>query len=161
MIKIKSYNLELLSLTPDIIQKFTYLFWHEVYNHIDHKNSYLTLMVKVRFDSDEMNYKSLAKLRSVAYTDKNLFVDYICDNLALLTDGYSSTAVKRLDFTYIVHRGEVTSEDRSLLALRKLDSFPTLPTHSIKKSFLPLSMEPKDFGVILRESPSVANYYFS
>lgn len=151
MIKVKSYNLQLISLTPKVLQKYTYLFWHEVFRHIDHRNSYLTLMVKVRFDTDEMSYKSIAKLRSVGFTDKNLFVDYICDNLGLLTDGYTSTAVRRLDFTYYVHKGEVTSFDRSLLALRKLDTVSTVPTHSIKKSFLPLSMEPKDFGKILSE----------
>lgn len=152
MINIKQYKIENNTLTPEVLQHFIAKFWHEVFSKLNHKNSYLNLLVKVRYDSNDMGYASLAKLRKVGYEDKNLFTDYICDNLALLTDTYTSTSVLRLDFSYMIKRGEINSIDRSFLELRKVNPLTDTPKHSIKKSFLPFSMDPKEFGEILREA---------
>lgn len=111
MIKIQSYKIDTLALTPTILQSYIAQFWQDVYASLDHKNTYLSLMVKVGFDSKEMPYRALAKLRNVDFADKNLFIDYICDNLAILTDSYTSTAVNNLDFSYMVHKGVVSSQE--------------------------------------------------
>lgn len=151
MIKLQKYNLDTLSLSPIILQSFISKFWNEVFANLDHPNIYLSLLVKVRFDSNEMPYRALAKLRNVSFEDKDLFTDYICDNLALLTDSYTSTSVKRLDFSYMIHKGEVSPHDRSFMELRNINISSSIPTHSVKNTFLPLSMQPNDFGKIMKE----------
>lgn len=65
--------------------------------------------------------------------------------LAVLTDSYTSTAVNKIDFTYMIHKGEVPSYEKSFLALKDVTPLASKPTHSIKRTFLPISMQPKDF----------------
>ena len=55
----------------------------------------------------------------------------------------------------MIHKGEVSSRERTLLKLRRLNLNSEIPTHSIKECLLPFSMEPKDFGVVLSESTSL------
>lgn len=54
MIKIKTYNISSLALTPTILQSYIARFWRDVYASLDHKNSYLSLVVKVRFYGDHL-----------------------------------------------------------------------------------------------------------
>lgn len=55
----------------------------------------------------------------------------------------------------MVHSGEVSSVEKSFLQVRNVNQDIAKPTHAIKDSFIPLSMEPKDFGVIIRKVDSV------
>ena len=152
MINKKVYNMNNNNLSPIALRSFISLFWDNVYAKLDHKNCYLTIMVKVQFDSNVMQHRSLANLRKVSYEDKFLFSDYICDNLAILSESYTSTVVEKLIFTYMIHKGEVPSMERSFLALKKAAPLATAPTHKVKENWLPISMNPKDFGSIIKET---------
>lgn len=161
MINIKTYNINNSTLSPATLQVLVARFWSEVYTSLDHTNSYLSLMVKVRFEDSSMGYRSLAKLRNVSYADKDLFTDYICDNLALLSDTYVSNVALNVDFTYMEHEGDVTEQDRNLLSLRQREDQNT-KTHTIKSNSLPVSMNPSDFGNVIRKVVSVdGNTYYT
>lgn len=151
MVFSKSYKISL-SLSPQVLASHVSLFWNDIFANLDNSKCYLTLMVKARFDSKDMGFRSLANLRSVSYEDKDLFIDYICDNLGILSDSYTSNVVNKLVFTYMIHEGEVTDEERSLLALKEINSESFSPSYKFKGNILPVSMVPEDWGTILSKS---------
>lgn len=55
----------------------------------------------------------------------------------------------------MIHKGEVPSYEKSFLALKDVTPLASKPTHSIKRTFLPISMQPKDFWQIIREAVSL------
>lgn len=66
-----------------------------------------------------------------------------------------STVVNKLIFSYIVKKGQVTTRDRSFLALKDISSIPNLPTHNVKGNILPITMNPKEYGQVVREGQTL------
>lgn len=107
MIKTISYPVNNNTLSAELLSSLINTFWNNVFSKLDHKNNYLMLLIKANYDNKDMDFRVLANLRRVAYEDKELFANYICDNLALLTDSYTSTEAKNIIFSYIVKKGQL------------------------------------------------------
>lgn len=104
------------TLTPQLLDAYINIFWNDIFANIPNRHdSHLLLMVKVEFDSKEMNFKCLANLRHVDLSEKVLFIKYILENLALATDTYTNSVIRNIVFTYIQKTGKVTEKERSLL----------------------------------------------
>jgi hypothetical protein len=110
------------------------------------------LMCKVDFvgseTGQEVGYRSLANLRSVNFNDKDLFIEYLSESLGHLTEGYVTTPVSKITFSYIIKSG--LAKDH-LKLLQDLES-KSVTTHSFNNLNLPLSMDPADYGDIQNQS---------
>jgi DNA polymerase type B, organellar and viral len=73
----KTYKLPQGSLISNtILNAFINEFWKDVYQplHENNNNMHLMLMCKVQFSNPELGYRSLADLRKVNFSDKELFI---------------------------------------------------------------------------------------
>jgi len=148
MIKLQTYSLNNLLLTNETLTSYVNSFWNDIYSTIDHSNKHLLLMCKVDFKDPSLGCKSLAHLRKVNFTDKELFIDYLIERLGILNESYVVHPLSKITFTYIIKSGLATG-DRNLLQ----DSTNTSTfTHNFNNLNLPISMNPEDYGTILADS---------
>lgn len=154
-INYKNYDINELMLNPSILAKHINLFWNEVFSNLDPNISYISIITKVKFDSKNMGFRALANGRKVIASlhDKDLYIKYICDNLALLTDTYSSSNINQICFSYIKYYKKLENPEieKRFLRVKKISELANVPTHSIKTNILPISMNPCDFGIIVKE----------
>lgn len=145
MIRTKIYLLpQNITLTPNILKEYIQLFWNDIFNPLQLKNSnmHLMLMVKVLFTDD--GYRTLADLRRVNFTDNELFTDFLIDRLGFLSDSYQVNPIDKIIFSYIDQEG-LASDNRSLMqpAIYKVTS------HGFNNLQLPLTMNPAEYGSVL------------
>jgi hypothetical protein len=100
----------------------------------------------VEYTDKSIGYRTLAHLRKVNFDDKDLFIDYIIERLGVLTDSYTVLPISRINFSYIIREGLVTTSDKaSLLNIED----KTLCWHRFNNMNLPITMIPSEYGTIL------------
>lgn len=148
MINLKTYNIQNLTLTHNLLSSFIIKFWNDIFAPLNNKKTHLMLMVTVEFNNSDENlgHRTLGHLRKVNFTDKDLFINYLTERLGQLTESYKSNVIKNITFSYIVKEGVAAPSDRKLLS-----DFTNknVTTHGFNNYKLPISMLPSDFGSIL------------
>jgi len=150
MIKTQTYSTNNLILNKDILTVYINNFWLDVFQNLvaSGKDRHIMLMCKVDFvgseTGQEVGYRSLGRLRSVNFNDKDLFIEYLIENLAHLTEGYVTTPISKITFSYIIKSGLAKDHIR---LLQDLES-KSVTTHLFNNLNLPLSMDPEDYGTI-------------
>lgn len=61
--------------------------------------------------------------------------------------------MKNIIFTYVQRTGNINEKERSLLELRNGEQLLEIAKHKIKNNWLPISMNPSDYGMILERTP--------
>lgn len=149
MIKTIKYNLaESIILTNEVLNTYISQFWNEIFVPINDENQpkYLMILCKIKLISgNNESYKTLAPLRRVEFSDKDLFYGYLSARLGILIDSYHPQNISEIVFTYIIKDGKISKEDR--LLLQDLTD-KELPFHNFNKISLPVSMNPSDYGSI-------------
>jgi len=102
-------------------------------------------MIKVVFNEETLGYRTMGHLRRVNFTDKEMFIEYIIDNLGLVTESYTENPVNKIIFTYIIKDGLSTDKDRALL--QDL-SDKSVTTQRFNNMNIPISMNINDYGTI-------------
>src|SRR6201992_1337145 len=149
MIKSQTYSLNNLLLTNETLSSYINNFWNDVFSQIiDHNNKHLLLMCKVEFNDSSLGIRSLANLRKVNFSDKDLFVDYLIQRLGILTESYTTQSIKNITFTYIIKNG-LTVDNQKYLEDHTLS---LNSTHNFNNLNLPISMNPEDYGTIISDS---------
>ncbi len=149
MIQLKSYNLNNLILSNEILNTYINNFWSEIFKNIK-DNKHLLLMTKVYFSDETVGYRTLGHLRKVNFNDRELFIDYLSQRLTILNDSYVTHPISNITFSYIVREGLCTDNDRALL--QDLTN-KSLAFHHFNNMKLPVSMNPSEYGNI-----EVSNY---
>src|ERR1700744_867260 len=105
--------------TNEVLNAYINKFWDDVFEPLiqDGSIKHLMILCKVKYseDDNELGYRTLAPLRRVDYSDKDLFIGYLQERLGILIDSYNTNTVSEIILTYIIKEGEVSSEDRLLL----------------------------------------------
>jgi DNA polymerase type B, organellar and viral len=149
MIKLQTYSLNNLLLTKEVLSSYVNNFWSDVFSQItDHSNKHLLLMCKVEFDNPSLGQRSIANLRKVNFSDKDLFIDYLIQRLGILTESYTTQSIKNLTFTYVIKKG-LTVDNQKYLEDHTLS---LNSTHNFNNLNLPISMNPEDYGTIISDS---------
>ena len=156
MIKTNKYNVTNVALDNQIIEFYVNKFWADVFEPLAliAEQKHLFLMCKVLFSDTNLGYRTLGHLRRVNFDDKERFIEYIQNRVGLATDTYSSSPISSFEFTYIVNDGLAPEGDRRLL--QDL-SDKTLSTHSFSNISLHVTMNPKDYGVVMATA-EIAGY---
>lgn len=142
----KAYNTNNITLSSEILGIYIDSFWKDVFSDLhDFNKKHLLLMVKIQFEGKARDFRTLANMRKVDYSDKEALKAYISENLGLHTDTYTSTPVIKIIFTYIIKKGSVILTDKKRLN-RTFNNVIT--QHTILKNTLPVSMDPSTFGEI-------------
>lgn len=150
MIQNTTYTLPQSSpLTSQLLTKYINLFFSKIFSSVytaggASKPVHLMLMVKVEFNDDSVGYRTLADLRKVNFTDKDVFTAYLTDRLGILSDTYHVEPIKNIIFSYIVKDGLATG-DRLLLQQAEYK----VSLHKFNNMLLPLTMIPSEYGEIL------------
>lgn len=146
-IQTKTYDLpSISSLNKEILLCYVKLFWTEIFQtlHSDTGNKHLLLMCKVGFSENSEGLKSIGDMRKVNFNDLNLFVEYLCARLGLLSDSYKVNPVSKIVFTYIVRDG-LADGSRSLLQNQTYE----VKAHTYNNLKLPLTMDPQKYGTVI------------
>lgn len=88
MIKVKSYPINNITLSPEFLNIYINKFWEDIFSPLNTDTSpkHLYLMCKVLFTDPHMGYRTLGHLRKVNFSDKDLFINYLQERLGLITD---------------------------------------------------------------------------
>ena len=88
------------------------LFWDDIFSsHSSRDNIHFLILVKVQFHNLET--RTLAHMRRVNYSDKDLFIEYLVSRLGILNDTYRDTPIIGLTFDYAICEG-LAAGDRML-----------------------------------------------
>lgn len=150
----KTYELPHSSvITKDILTGYVNTFWKDIYMPLNSSNNnlHLLLMCKVEFTDPALGYRTLADMRKVNFSDKNLYIEFLVERLGLLSDSYSVNPVNKIVFTYIVKDG-LADDSRRLLQQPKYE----VKAHAYNNYVLPLTMDPNKFGEV-RASQSISD----
>ena len=144
MVKFQTYKLDNLILTNPLLEAYINKFWDEIFRPISENNKHLMVLCKVEFK--DSGYKTLGHLRSVNFTDNDLFIEYLLARLGLITESYASSGlVSKITFSYIIKSGLAVDNRRLLQHLE--DS--TITNHRFNNLKLPVSMNPYDYGQVI------------
>lgn len=151
MIKYQTYIIPShIILTNEVLNSFIIKFWEDVYKPIINKlgqSKHLMVICKVKYsENNKESYKSLAPLRRIGFEDQELFSGYLQERLGILIESYEPLNYSEIEFTYIIKDGEISSNDRRLL---KDLSNKEIPFHDFNKIKLPISMNYKDYGILI------------
>ena len=118
-------------------------FWTDILSsHPSKGNIHALILCKVNFINNET--RTLAHMRKVNLSEKELFIEYITGRLWVLNETYKDTPISSISFDYVIQEG-LASGDRALLK-----SEVYVPTKfSYNNMNIPLSMNPSDFGEII------------
>ena len=144
MIQFKSYSINKLTLTNQILVLYINRFWVDIFTNIK-DNSHIMLMCKVQFSDESMSYRTLGHLRSVNFTDKELFIDYLSKRLTVLNDSYITVPITKITFSYITKTGFAVDTSAHLLDLENKSQ----TTHIFNNMILPITMNPNEYGEII------------
>ena len=126
------------------------MFWNDVFKEVISKkpNAHLLLILRVKFDDENMGHKSLAHMRRVNFEDKELFKKkYSLQRIGLLTDSYQDLPCSQIIFNYIEVDGVAPDTSTFLTTTEHI-----IKNHSFNNMTLPLSMNPSDYGVLISEN---------
>jgi hypothetical protein len=110
---------------------------------------HLLILCKVQFVDKEMGYRTIGALRKVNYEDKELYIDYLSQNLSLLNESYIVQPISKISLSYIIKDGLCNEKNRALLL--NLEEKSTR-FHNFNNLNLPISMNPGDYGDIRSSS---------
>jgi hypothetical protein len=96
-----------------------------------------------------MGYRTIGALRKVNYEDKELYIDYLSQNLSLLNESYIVQPISKISLSYIIKDGLCNEKNRALLL--NLEEKSTR-FHNFNNLNLPISMNPGDYGDIRSSS---------
>jgi hypothetical protein len=148
MFNIKSYSIENITITNSFLSNYINKLWLEVFNDSKIKShKHLMLMCKVEFTNKELGYRTLGHLRRVNFSDKKLFINYLCERLGILNDAYTSNPISKIIFSYVIKEGEAS--ERKLL---QDFSDKSVTNHRFNNMNLPISMNPLDYGNVISTS---------
>jgi hypothetical protein len=144
MIKIKTYPINNLPLTNQVLVNYIDNFWSEIFSSI-RNTKHLLILCKVQFSETEMGYRTIGHLRKVNFNDKELYLDYLLQRLSYMNESYMVQPISNITFSYVIKDGICSDKDRALLN----DINDKLITkHSFNNLDLPISMNPSDYGDI-------------
>ena len=150
MIKLKTYSINNLPLTNQVLVTFISKFWEEIFSSIK-DTSHLLILCKVQFADKEMGYRTVGHLRKVNYTDKDLYIEYLNEYLSILNESYFVHPILNITFTYIIKEGICDEKYKSYLT--NIDDNSSVSRfHSFYNINLPISMNPGDYGDIISSS---------
>ena len=151
LIQVQNYELpNSFAITNEILKSYISLFWQDVFTPLYNKNNniHLLILCKVGFKgSNAFEYRTIADLRSVNFSDQDLFGAYLIERLGILVDSYSVNNYDKIEFTYIVKDGQADG-NRQLLQPANYE----ITKHNFNNIKLPLTMNPSEYGVIIGTS---------
>jgi hypothetical protein len=150
MIKHISYPINNQLLNQGLLASYITKFWEDVFSPLVFKGTDVHLMVLVKadysFSTVETSLRTMGCLRSVNYSDKELYTEYLTERLSYLDESYTINPISNLNFSYIERDGLATDDDRRLLQ----DVSDTKTAfHRFNNLILPISMNPEDYGIVL------------
>jgi hypothetical protein len=147
MIKNHAYKLTNLTFNKEVATTYINMFWDDIYTGIvnNSSDSHIMLLVKIHFSDDTTGYRTIGHLRSVNFTDKGLFTNYIVQRLGTLNDSYSISEVSKIIFSYVIKEGQAKG-DRALLSDI---TDKGLQSHRFNNMDLPITMIPEEYGILL------------
>jgi hypothetical protein len=148
MIKLKTYSINNLPLTNEILVSFIENFWNDIFKSIKDTN-HLLILCKVNFSSTAAEpepYRTIGHLRRVNFTDKELYIEYLIQRLGILSDAYITQPISNITFSYIIKEGLCSESYRSYL--ENPDSKENI-THNFNNLKLPITMEPSEYGEVV------------
>lgn len=120
MFKIKSYSYNNFTLTDEFLRIYINVFWDEIFSNIvKNGDKHLMLMCKVEFSDINLGYRTLGNLRLVNFYDKELYIEYLTENLYniellnLEDYFYTKEPLSKITFSYIIKDG-LAPENRAL-----------------------------------------------
>jgi hypothetical protein len=148
MIKNQIYSVNNLLLTKEVVSSYIQFFWKDTFSLLKNKGKYLMVLVKVKYADPMLGYSTLGHLRSVNFSDKELFINYLVQRLGVLTDSYTIIPVSQITFSYLIREGEAKSTDQFLL---NNISDKELTFHRFNNMNLPITMDPYSYGKVLNK----------
>jgi hypothetical protein len=139
----KTYQLNNITLTNEILISCLENFWQEIFEPIK-DDKHLMIQCKVNFSDSDQGYKSLTYFRKVNYVDKDLFIDHVLNRLTILSDSYTTSALSELIVSYLIREGLCDKSNRSFLN----EPGNKMYNHYFNNMQLPISMKPTDYGKI-------------
>ena len=144
MVNLKSYLLNGITLSNEILSIYIDKFWSDVFN--ENKENHLYLLCKVKFADTEHGYRTLGHLVKINYEDKLSFLEYLSERLSILSDAYVTLPISQISFSYVTKLGKCEDEFRTLLQHNHSDK--DLTTHFFNNMNLPITMDPIKYGEI-------------
>lgn len=136
-----------LNISPEVLRSHVKFLWFDIFKplHDSNANIHLMLMCKIGYnENNNTEYKTIADLRRVNYTDRDIFIEYLLDRLGILSDSYNIKTCTCITFTYVVKDG-LADDDRQLIS----NSEYTVNTHNYNNLKLPLTMDCSEYGSLL------------
>ena len=93
-----------------------------------------------------MGYRTLADLRRVNFNDREYFTNYLIARLGILTEGYITHPISKIEFSYVIKKGIALNNYKSF---EDIETKVTSTTHRFNNMQLPITMNPSDFGEII------------
>ena len=146
MINVKTYPINNVSLTNEVLKTYINCFWNEVFSEIK-TTSYLMLLCKVQFENNDQGYRTLGHLVKANYDDKELFIDYLSERLSILNDSYVAHPILNINFSYVIKAGKCEDDNRALL-LQDLTN-KEIRFHNFNNMVLPITMNPLNYGKLI------------
>ncbi len=151
MIKSISYPVNNQLINQGLLASYISKFWNEIFSPliIDGADKHLMLLVKASFTeaSIDCSLRTMGHLRSVNYSDKELFTEYLSERLSYLDESYTTNPINKLLFSYIERDGLATDDERKLL--QEVSEEDNLSFHRFNNLILPISMKVEDYGTVL------------
>lgn len=144
MINLKTYTLNNVILSNEILSIYIDKLWSEVFE--ENKENHLFLLCKANFTDTDQGYRTLGHLVKVNYEDKLLFIEYLSERLTILNDSYITLPICQLSFSYIIKSGKCLDENRTLLL--KDFSNKDLSVHNFNNMNLPITIDPYKYGEV-------------
>ena len=144
MIQLQKYTLkEDISLSPEMLSIYIEQLWQEIF--VNAKEDHMLLLCRVKFNDQNLGYRTLGHLLKVNYEDKELFTNYLSERLTILDDSYIHNPISQISFSYIIKSGKCLDEKR---ALETVDN-KELTVHNFNNMNLPITMKPAVYGRII------------
>lgn len=146
MILIQQYKLlESTILNSATLSQYINTFWSYIFSVQSNKdNIHFLILCKVQFDNLET--RTLAHMRRVNFSDRELFIEYLVSRLGVLNDNYRDTPIIALTFNYKICDG-LAAGDRMLT---KSEEY-TVTKYNYNNMQLPLTINPEDYGTIMMD----------
>ena len=144
MIKLQNYTLkDDISLSPEMLTNYIEQLWLEIF--VNAKEDHMLLLCRVKFNDQNLGYRTLGHLIKVNYEDKELFINYLSERLTILDDSYNYNPICQISFSYIIKSGKCLDEK---ITLQNVDT-KELTVHNFNNMNLPISMNPAVYGKII------------
>jgi hypothetical protein len=149
MIKNQTYTINNQFLDYNLLSSYISRFWDDIFSPLVLKGAdkHLMIMAKVSFNEPKFDYayRTLGYLRSVNYSDKELFTDYLAERLTYLNESYTSSPIDKINFSYIERDGLAPEDSRKLL---QDVSDSKLMFHRFNNLELAITMVIEEYGAI-------------